>query len=129
MITFENVQMFKCMIFGFVIFDRGEFCDVQKQPPRGVPRKSCSENMEQIYRRAPMPKCDRRCSPVNLLQIFRTTFPRITSGWLLLDITEFTPIKFDESENHAFEIALYWNRTSAWVFSNKFAANFQNSFS
>ena len=86
MVTFENVQMVKCMIFGFVIFDRGEFCDVQKQPPRGVPRKSCSENMEQI---------------------FRTTFPRITSGWLLLDITEFTPIKFDESENHAFEIALY----------------------
>ena len=29
-----------------------------KQPPRGVPRKSCSENMQQIYRRTPMPKCD-----------------------------------------------------------------------
>ena len=25
-----------------------------------------------------------RCSPVNLLQIFRTPFPRNTSGWLLL---------------------------------------------
>ena len=24
------------------------------------------------------------CSPVNLLHIFRTTFPRNTSGWLLL---------------------------------------------
>ena len=24
------------------------------------------------------------CSPVNLLHIFRTPFPRITSGWLLL---------------------------------------------
>ena len=31
---------------------------VQKQPPRGVPRKRCSENMQQIYRRTPMPKCD-----------------------------------------------------------------------
>ena len=25
------------------------------QPPRGVPRKRCSENMQQIYRRTPMP--------------------------------------------------------------------------
>ena len=25
--------------------------------PRGVPRKTCSENMQQIYRRTPMPKC------------------------------------------------------------------------
>ena len=30
----------------------------QKQSPRGVPRKRCSENMQQIYRRTPMPKCD-----------------------------------------------------------------------
>ena len=29
-----------------------------KQPSRGVPRKRCSENMPQIYRRTPMPKCD-----------------------------------------------------------------------
>ena len=26
------------------------------------------------------------CSPVNLLHIFRTTFPRNTSGWLLLGL-------------------------------------------
>ena len=32
------------------------FLDFQKQPPRGVPRKRCSENMQQIYRRTPMPK-------------------------------------------------------------------------
>ena len=30
----------------------------QKQPSRGVFRKRCSENMQQIYRRTPMPKCD-----------------------------------------------------------------------
>ena len=29
----------------------------QKQPPRGVLRKRSSENMQQIYRRAPMLKC------------------------------------------------------------------------
>ena len=30
----------------------------QKQPTRGVLKKRCSENMQQIYRRTPMPKCD-----------------------------------------------------------------------
>ena len=61
----------------------------QKQPPRVVLKKSCSENMQQIYRRTPMPKCDfnkiafafrHGCSPVNLQHIFRTTFLRNTSG-------------------------------------------------
>ena len=37
---------------------RGQCYDGQKQPPRGVPRKWCSENMQQIYRSTPMPKCD-----------------------------------------------------------------------
>ena len=32
--------------------------DCQKQPSRGVLRKSCSENMQWIYRRTPMRKCD-----------------------------------------------------------------------
>ena len=32
--------------------------NVQKQPYRGVLRKRCSENMQQINRRTPMPKCD-----------------------------------------------------------------------
>ena len=30
----------------------------QKQPSRGVLRKSCSGNMQQIYRRATMSKCN-----------------------------------------------------------------------
>ena len=56
----------------------------------GVLRKRCAENMQQIYRRTPMPKCDfykvaeitlrHGCSPVNLLHIFRTLFPRNISG-------------------------------------------------
>ena len=39
----------------------------------GVLKKRCSENIQQIYR-----------SPVNLQHIFRTPFPKNTSGWLLL---------------------------------------------
>ena len=35
-----------------------ELKDLQKKPFRGVLRKRCSENMQQIYWRAPMPKCD-----------------------------------------------------------------------
>ena len=69
-----------------------------KQPPRGVLRKRCSESIQQIYRRAPMLKCNFNkvasnvieillrygCSFVNLLNIFRTPFRKNTSGGLLL---------------------------------------------
>ena len=73
----------------------------QKQQSSGVLRKRCSEIMQKIYRRTPMPKpkCDfnkvakqlywNRVSAwvfsVNLLHIFRAPFPRDTSGWLLLN--------------------------------------------
>ena len=30
----------------------------QKQPPRGIIKKRCCENMRQIYRTTPMRKCD-----------------------------------------------------------------------
>ena len=33
-------------------------CKAQKQPPRGVLKERCSENMQQFYRRTPMLKCD-----------------------------------------------------------------------
>ena len=69
-----------------------------KQPSRGVLRKRCSESIQQIYRRAPMLKCNFNkvarnvieillrygCSFVNLLIIFRTPFPKNTYGGLLL---------------------------------------------
>ena len=32
--------------------------EIEKQPPSGVLSKKCSEKMQQIYRRTPMPKCD-----------------------------------------------------------------------
>ena len=64
----------------------------EKQPSRGVLIKRCSENMSQIHRRTPMPKCDfnkvatqlieitlwHQRSPVNLLHIFGTPFPKNT---------------------------------------------------
>ena len=61
----------------------------QKQPPRGVFKKRCSENMQQIYRRTPMPKYD---------------FNKVAKQ-------------------------LYWNHTSAWLFSCKISPYFQNNFS
>ena len=62
---------------------------IQKQPFRNVPMKRCSENMQQIYKKTPMPKCD---------------YNKVA-------------------------LQLYCNHTSAWVFSCKFAAYFQNTFS
>ena len=61
----------------------------QKQPPKGVLKKRFSENMQQIYRRTHMLKCN---------------FNKVA-------------------------MKLYWNRTSVWVFSCKFAAYFQSTFS
>ena len=63
--------------------------ELQKQPPRGVLIKMCSENMQQIYRRTPMPKC---------------YFNKVA-------------------------LQIYWNNTSTWVFSCKFAADFRSTFS
>ena len=71
----------------------------QKQASRGVLKKRCSENMHQIYRGTPMPKCDfnkialqlywNRTSgwmfSCNLLHIFRILFLKNTCGWLLLN--------------------------------------------
>ena len=62
---------------------------IQKQLFKGVPKKRCSENMQQIHRRTPMPECN---------------FNKVGKE-------------------------LYWNHTSAWVFSHKSAAYFQNTFS
>ena len=43
------------------------------------------------------------CSPVNLLHIFRTPFPRNTSGWLLL-----TCLVVNFSQFRAFFLCLFW---------------------
>ena len=79
------------------------FNKLKKQPSRGVLKKRCSENMQQSYRRTPMPKCDfnkvaklqsnfneitlrQGCSSENLVHIFRTPFLNNTSGRLLLKL-------------------------------------------
>ena len=63
------------------------FLKSQKPPSIGVLIKRCSENIQQIYRRTTMLKCDFNevgCSHVNLLHIFRTPVPKNTYGGLLL---------------------------------------------
>ena len=89
---------------------------IRKQPSRGVSRKSCSENMQQIYRRIPMSKYDfytlwHGCSPVNLLHIFRTPFPESTSGWLLhkIDWRIFTMRRSHfHTQNNRVLLCLFW---------------------
>ena len=57
-----------------------------------VLRKTLSENIQQIFRRTPMPSnfieitLRHECSPVNLLHIFRAPFLKNISGQLLLKI-------------------------------------------
>ena len=64
-------------------------------PRIGVLMKRCPQNMQQIYGRTLMPKCDfieitfrHVCSPVKLLHILRTFFPKNTSGRLLLKVLD-----------------------------------------
>ena len=75
---------------------------IQKQPPRGVLKKRCSENMQKFTGEHLSPSVNsiklqsnfieitlrHGWCPVNLLHIFRTPFPRNTSGWLLLSVGE-----------------------------------------
>ena len=88
-------QMYKCKIVVIFIKEVNIYnlklskLLLQKQPLKGVLEKRCSENMQQIYRRTHMPKCN-----------------------------------FNKAAKQ-----LYWYRTSAWVFSSKFAAYFPNTFS
>ena len=103
MVLFEIHQRFKGYFFNEL---RVSF-KLQKQPSRGVFKKRCSENMQPIYKKTPIPKCDFKkltcnfieiarwhgCSPVNLLDIFRTPFPNNTSGQLLVKLDIFKTVK------------------------------------
>ena len=46
-------KVYKRHIYNYLLH-----CTEQTQQPRGVLRKRCSENMQQIYRRTPRPKSD-----------------------------------------------------------------------
>ena len=45
--------------------------------------------MQQIYRRTPMPNYDFNKVALQFVHIFRTPFPKNTSGWLLLHLSNF----------------------------------------
>ena len=85
--------------------------DVQKQPSRGVLKKRCSENMQQIYWRTPMPKCNFNKVGLQLYRnhtsarVFSCKFAAYfqnTSSWehtrrLLLDVFSGNFAKFSHS--------------------------------
>ena len=79
---------------------------IQKQPSIGVPWKRCSENMQQIYKENTHGEVRLQsnfieitlrhgCSSANLLHIFRTTFLKNISGWLLLKISRTEKAELD----------------------------------
>ena len=105
---------------------------IQKQPPRGGCSKRCSENIQQTYRRTPMPKCDsikllwnfieiilrHECSPLNLLYIIRTPFSKNTSELLALYLVNMSALLVENSyrqvatSNHS--ALFFWKRFDWW---------------
>ena len=89
---------------------------MQKQPPWGVPTKSCSENMHQIKGEHPCQSViliklqsnfieitlRHGCSPVNLLYVFRTPFLKKTYGQPLLSMS--TKLIFTSKEFFFFRV-------------------------
>ena len=49
---FSFIEHLRCLLLVVNYFQK----NFQKQPSRGVHKKRCYENMQQIYRRTPMPK-------------------------------------------------------------------------
>ena len=82
----------------------------QKQPPIGVPRKKCLENMQLIYRRTSMPKYDLQSnfieialryglSPVNLLWQFLKRLKNMQSKISLQDWNQGTSQSYSQVYN------------------------------
>ena len=90
-VTLNKLSLFnatckRCLsYFWLILFGIAVCCLMQhKQASRGVYRKRCSENMQQIYWKTPMPKC-------HFNKVFITRFPKNTSGLrLLLNTSIFT---------------------------------------
>ena len=96
--------------------DKFVFVILQKQPASGVLRKRYFENMQQIYRRTLLPKCDFSNVALqlywnrnSLLHIFRTPFYKNTSGGLLLILVWELSIK---RMDYLFEVFFYLQRLS-----------------
>ena len=115
--------------------DQHLFCilmiNKQKKPSRDVLSKRCSESMEQIYRRAPIPRCDsikflcklveitlrHECSPVNLLHTFRTAFTKNTYAKLLLNKIFYTWFfHFNNLKKNFYFIASYFTAQMHMLF-------------
>ena len=55
---FQGLTGFFFLMFGKLsCFSASLSCITRKQPNGGILSKSCSENMQRIYRKTPMPKC------------------------------------------------------------------------
>ena len=94
-----------------MFFEKFEFFKaVQNQPSRGLLRKRCSENMQHIYRRTSMPKCDSKKVALIFL-IENECNARVFYVHFLSKILK----------------QLYWNHTLARVFSCKFAVYLRNT--
>ena len=113
----------------------------QKQPSLGVLRKRCSANMQQTYRRTPMPKCEfnkvacnfaeitlhHGCFLVHLLHIFKIPFPKNTSGRLLLGDFNFLvytccKVYLKIMQN----IEVYWEYWEVYWEISKYTGNFSD---
>ena len=100
---------------------------LQRQPSRGVLRKKCPENMQKIYWKTPTPKCDfnnlfnnfieitlrHRCSPVNLLNIFRTSFLKNASSVFAHNAANNLTSGFDNL--FASGLAVIFTAIAAWL--------------
>ena len=98
-------------LFGKIVNGLDSLALSKKQPYKGVLKKRCSKNVQQIYKTTPTPKGDFKkvakqlyrndtstwMFSLNLLYIFRTLFSKNTSGRLLLYICRKTSSKMSES--------------------------------
>ena len=98
---------------------------LEKQPSRGVFRKRCFENIQQIYKKTPTAKCDFKkvvlqlywnhtfgwCSPANLLYILRPLFPRNTSEGQRIQATFVSTILQYRSTETILDMNLWWQNS------------------
>ena len=98
-------------LFGKIVNGLDSLALSKKQPYKGVLKKRCSKNVQQIYKTTPTPKGDFKkvakqlyrndtstwMFSLNLLYIFRTLFSKNTPGRLLLYICRKTSSKMSES--------------------------------
>ena len=91
--TMQNLRFHVLLMFVYNILFCKKISELQKSYPEVFLRKGFLKNMQQIYKKTSMPKllgigasCSDDCSPVSLLHIFRTPFPKNTSGWLFLQL-------------------------------------------